>query len=237
MSKPGTKPKPHLRSMYYEYLGRIFWKSDNHLFHALACLKNLIFVKGAKHNLSPEELQLLASKAVLATLCVPFQKNSDIHTTLELTTEGSNSPYEKAKKHATLFNVQSVPTRDSISTQLVEKGLLPLALEPCKRLFALIESDFTPLSLCQDAKPFLDAINQEDVFDGAGNKIDVKAQAALSEKDKKKKNQGPREKNQGQQEKEGSHRGGGLGAALARRPPAALLLRPRPRGPPRAGTR
>merc|ERR1712054_24417 len=27
----------------------------------------------------------------------------------------------------------------------------------------------------------------EDVFDGAGNKIDVKAQAALSEKDKKKK--------------------------------------------------
>merc|ERR1711871_1191269 len=28
---------------------------------------------------------------------------------------------------------------------------------------------------------------QEDVFDGAGNKIDVKAQAALSEKDKKKK--------------------------------------------------
>mmetsp|Transcript_23469 Transcript_23469/g.52737 ORF Transcript_23469/g.52737 Transcript_23469/m.52737 type:complete len:1166 (+) Transcript_23469:139-3636(+) len=164
MSK--ARPKPHLRSMYYEYLGQIFWKSDNHLFHAFACLKNLMFVKAAKQNLSKEELHLLASKAVLATLCVPFQKNSDMHATLELTTEGASSPYEKAKKHATLFNVQSVPTRDSISAQLVEKGLLALSEEPVKRLFALIESDFTPLSLCQDAKPFLDEIAKDTVCEG-----------------------------------------------------------------------
>jgi len=139
MSK--ARPKPHLRSMYYEYLGQIFWKSDNHLFHAFACLKNLMFVKAAKQNLCKDELQLLASKAVLATLCVPFQKNSDIHATLELTTEGASSPYEKAKKHATLFNVQSVPTRESISQQLVEKGLLSLAEE-------LSTSFFTPGSRC-----------------------------------------------------------------------------------------
>eukprot|EP00428_Durinskia_dybowskii_P000002 CAMPEP_0170292592 /NCGR_PEP_ID=MMETSP0116_2-20130129/46392_1 /TAXON_ID=400756 /ORGANISM="Durinskia baltica, Strain CSIRO CS-38" /LENGTH=900 /DNA_ID=CAMNT_0010544087 /DNA_START=104 /DNA_END=2803 /DNA_ORIENTATION=+ len=143
MSK--ARPKPHLRSMYYEYLGQIFWKSDNHLFHAFACLKNLMFVKAAKQNITKEELQLLASKAVLATLCVPFQKTSDIHATLELTTEGASSPYEKAKKHAQLFNVQTVPTRDSIAQSLVEKGLLPLA---------------------QDAKPFLDDIATGELFDG-----------------------------------------------------------------------
>eukprot|EP00415_Alexandrium_ostenfeldii_P001954 UN1954 len=62
MSKGRTKP--HLRPMYYEYLGQIFWKSENHLFHAFACLKNLMFVKAAKQNLSKEELQLLASKAL-----------------------------------------------------------------------------------------------------------------------------------------------------------------------------
>jgi len=83
MSK--CRPKPHLRSMYYEYLGQIFWKSDNHLFHAFACLKNLMFVRAAKQNATPEELALLASKAVLATLCVPFQKNSDTMATLEPT--------------------------------------------------------------------------------------------------------------------------------------------------------
>merc|ERR1712039_16481 len=65
------RPKPHLRSMYYDHLGQIFWKSENHLFHAFACLKNLMFVKAAKQNLASNELQLLASKAVLATLCVP----------------------------------------------------------------------------------------------------------------------------------------------------------------------
>merc|ERR1719478_699328 len=105
-----------------------------------------------------DELPNLASKAVLATLCVPFTRNSDIHTSLELATEGASSPYERAKKHAALFNAQSVPTRTSITSQLQEKGLLKLATEPCRKLFDLVESDFTPLSLCQDAKPHLDEI-------------------------------------------------------------------------------
>jgi len=160
MNKAKTKPKQ--RSEYYEYLGRIFWKSDNHLFHAFACLKNLLFVKVQKRDLSPQELQILASKALMATLCVPFQKNSDIHTTLELTTSSSESlTYDKAKKHAALFNAQSVPTRETIIGSLVEKNLVAYAAEPCQKLFALIESDFTPLSLCQDAKPFLDQIEDE----------------------------------------------------------------------------
>merc|ERR1719203_2781776 len=60
---------------------------------------------------------------------------------------------------------QSVPTRDSIITQLQEKGLLALASEPCQKLFALIESGFTPLSLCQDAKPYLDEISNGNHFD------------------------------------------------------------------------
>ena len=33
------------RSMYYEHLGQIFWKSENYLFHAFASLKNVFFVK------------------------------------------------------------------------------------------------------------------------------------------------------------------------------------------------
>lgn len=99
MSK--TRPKPSLRSMYYEQLGQIFWKSENHLFHALACNKNLGFVKQTKKNIGQDELQLLASKAVLSTLCVPFEKSFDVHTTLEFTTEGASSPYEKAKKART----------------------------------------------------------------------------------------------------------------------------------------
>lgn len=153
-----AKTKPNLRSRYYEYLGRIFWKSDNYLFHAFACLKNLLLVKTLNKNLSKEELQLLASRAVLATLCVPFQKNSDMRGTLDLTMDSASSQHEKARRHATLFNAQLVPTRDAIIAQLGEKNLLSLALKPCQKLFALIESDFTPLSLCQDAKPFLDEI-------------------------------------------------------------------------------
>merc|ERR1711920_195377 len=120
-----------------------------------------MFVKATKTGASKDEIELLASKAMMSTLCVPFQKNSDIHSSLELTTEGASSPYEKAKKHAMLFNAQSVPTRDSICSQLQERRLLALGAEPCKRLFALIESDFTPLTLCQEADPFLKEIDSD----------------------------------------------------------------------------
>eukprot|EP00437_Effrenium_voratum_P001883 CAMPEP_0181422406 /NCGR_PEP_ID=MMETSP1110-20121109/13598_1 /TAXON_ID=174948 /ORGANISM="Symbiodinium sp., Strain CCMP421" /LENGTH=1164 /DNA_ID=CAMNT_0023545503 /DNA_START=137 /DNA_END=3631 /DNA_ORIENTATION=+ len=165
LGKLNVRPKPHLRSMYYEHLGQIFWKSENYLFHAFASLKNVFFVKGAKQNMPRSELELLASRAVLAMLCVPFQENNDIQTSLEMSTDGSHQ-YEKAKKNAFLFSAQSVPTRDSISSQITEKNLLALSAEPCAKLFALVESDFTPLSLCQDAKPYLDQIASEDVCDG-----------------------------------------------------------------------
>merc|ERR1712176_1534458 len=128
--------------------------------------KSLTFVKAYKQNLDKSELQLLASKAVLATLCVPFQKDADVQASLELTTEGASSPYEKARKHSSLFNAPSVPTRDTISGMLVEKGLLSLAVEPCRKLFDLIESDFTPLSLCQEAEPFLEQIDNEELCGG-----------------------------------------------------------------------
>eukprot|EP00929_Paragymnodinium_shiwhaense_P085951 TRINITY_DN4640_c1_g1_i2.p2 TRINITY_DN4640_c1_g1~~TRINITY_DN4640_c1_g1_i2.p2 ORF type:complete len:1291 (+),score=520.77 TRINITY_DN4640_c1_g1_i2:132-4004(+) len=166
------RPKPvGRRSKYYEYLAQIFWKSENYLFHAFACLKNLMFEKASnKQNAaSPEDLQYLASKAVLAAVCVPLVRNTDFTASLELSAESGSSPYEKAKKHATLFNVQAVPTRETIITQLQEKGLLALASEPCQRLFALVESDFTPLSLCQDAKPFLDEVATDKVCDGKLN--------------------------------------------------------------------
>mmetsp|Transcript_40154 Transcript_40154/g.92869 ORF Transcript_40154/g.92869 Transcript_40154/m.92869 type:complete len:1180 (+) Transcript_40154:120-3659(+) len=165
LGKVNQRPKPHLRSMYYEHLGQIFWKSENYLFHAFASLKNVFFVKGAKQNMPKSELELLASRAVLAMLCVPFQENSDIQASLEMSTDGSHQ-YEKAKKNAFLFSAQSVPTRDSISSQITEKNLLSIAAEPCAKLFALVESDFTPLSLCQDAKPYLDQIASDDVCEG-----------------------------------------------------------------------
>ncbi|OLP95887.1 Eukaryotic translation initiation factor 3 subunit A [Symbiodinium microadriaticum] len=47
LGKVNQRPKPHLRSMYYEHLGQIFWKSENYLFHAFASLKNVFFVKDA----------------------------------------------------------------------------------------------------------------------------------------------------------------------------------------------
>ncbi|OLP95886.1 Calreticulin [Symbiodinium microadriaticum] len=88
-----------------------------------------------------------------------------VQASLEMSTDGSHQ-YEKAKKNAFLFSAQSVPTRDSISSQITEKNLLSLAADPCAKLFGLVESDFTPLSLCQDAKPYLDQIASDEICEG-----------------------------------------------------------------------
>ncbi|CAE7328064.1 crt [Symbiodinium sp. CCMP2456] len=51
-------------------------------------------------------------------------------------------------------------------SQITEKNLLSIAADPCAKLFGLVESDFTPLSLCQDAKPYLDQIASDEICEG-----------------------------------------------------------------------
>ena len=60
-------------ALYFEKLSRVLWVGENYLFHALAWIKLFLHVKGFKKNAAPEDLQAMASVAVLAVLAIPAE--------------------------------------------------------------------------------------------------------------------------------------------------------------------
>ena len=79
-------PKPQLMAVYYAKLTKIFWKSENNLYHAYAWYKLYNLSKSYKKDFAAEDLKLMASAVVLSTLAVPpyDRKHGAAHFELEL---------------------------------------------------------------------------------------------------------------------------------------------------------
>lgn len=58
-------------AVYYEKISKVMWVAENYLFHALALVKLFLHVKGFKRHVPTEQLQAMASEAVLAVLSIP----------------------------------------------------------------------------------------------------------------------------------------------------------------------
>lgn len=154
-------------AIYYEKLSRVTWVAENYLFHALAWIKLLLHVKGFKKNASQEDLQAMASVAVLAVLSIPIsgaeKKPGDDAVTMG---EGMNyGSLEQQKKLTMLLGHSTLPTREGLKAVLFTKDLVSLADENCQQLLSLIESEFTPLKLCSLCQPLLDAVSENPLLE------------------------------------------------------------------------
>jgi translation initiation factor 3 subunit A len=69
--------KGHLQN-FFRHLVQIFWKSNNHLFHAFA-LQNLLSIGKSSLKISQEEKLSLASEFVFAALSVPLSNKLTTH--------------------------------------------------------------------------------------------------------------------------------------------------------------
>lgn len=161
--KKVTKKSPKILFDYYENLARIFWKSENYLFHAAAWLK--LYTTHARYKGGTEDRERLASKAVMAVLSIPLYQAGGKNV------EAEDQFKEKQRRWSSLL-LQSgsqsrvFPTREFLRQELIQKDVLRYASTPCKELFKIVECEFVPLSLCQGAKPVLDALSADDHFDG-----------------------------------------------------------------------
>jgi len=63
-------PKQQLMATYYSRLTQIFAVSKNHMYHAYAWLKLFNFSTKYNKNMTPSDLQLMASSVLLATLSI-----------------------------------------------------------------------------------------------------------------------------------------------------------------------
>jgi hypothetical protein len=62
-------PKPKLMMTYYDKLQRIFWVSDNKLFHAYACFRYYVLCCENRKDLKAEEKSIMASRYDVSIKC------------------------------------------------------------------------------------------------------------------------------------------------------------------------
>lgn len=113
-----SKKQPVAKTManYYQKLAMVFWKAGNQLFHAAALLKLFQLTREMKKNITPEELQRMASHVLVATLAIPLPS---AHPEFDRFIETDKSPLEKAQRLAVLLGLQQPPTRVSLLKDMV----------------------------------------------------------------------------------------------------------------------
>jgi len=146
-------PKPSSMAAYYAQLSQIFWVADNQLFHAFSLSRLYAISKTLKAAPSADEMSTMASRAVLATLCIPPSNPVVDINLLEYDLE-----HEKAKRMAAMLSFPTSASRRMLLEEVAAKGLLAAATPEVQQLQALLEASFFPLDLVERAKPLLDAI-------------------------------------------------------------------------------
>lgn len=138
-------PVPKTMANYYQKLAMVFWKAGNYLFHAAALFKLFQLSKEMKKNITPEELQRMACRVLLATLSIPLPS---AHPEFDRFIETDKSPLEKAQRLAILLGLSQPPTRASLLKDIVRVNVVSLASSRLQDLYAWLEVEFHPLQLC-----------------------------------------------------------------------------------------
>ena len=157
-------PKPQLMATYFEKLSRIFWVSENYLFHAYAYYK--FFALSATQNkaLSEDDRRAMASAVVLGALAIPIYASAGPAVGIGASGEGGldvDGERDKKSKLAALLKHPTLPSREALLSELVTKGLLNFVRPDVRELFCILQVDFSPLTLVERARPILEGLRDE----------------------------------------------------------------------------
>eukprot|EP00667_Euglena_gracilis_P003146 EG_transcript_3156 len=151
---------------YFDKLMKVFWVARNYLFHAYACVKyhnyafSLTGAKGAKKEVNPEEAQTVASKVLLAILCIPFwERQNSTRQKDELFVFNVNR--EKNMKITTLLGSSTIPTRASLLLDLQNRRIVDQVFPELRELYELMEVTFNPLTLCHKIPAVLEFLGSK----------------------------------------------------------------------------
>lgn len=166
--------KPKLMSIYYEKLVRIFWSSENYLFHAYAWSRFYQLYGEYKKDIKIEEKNLYASSVLLSALCIPYissiitsSSSSSNSSSSNNNTNTGNIPllyddeeilFEKNQRMALLLDFQSNPTREALLNEIILRGILEDTYPELKQLYNILETQFCPLTMITQIQPLLSMI-------------------------------------------------------------------------------
>jgi translation initiation factor 3 subunit A len=154
-------PKARVMAAYYEKLTRIFWVSENYLFHAYAWFKFYCLVTESKREVKAEDRALFASNVLIAALIIPSFYETDATTMAasNMSAEVDDLVVEKNQQMAMLLDFQSNPTRQNLLADIVAKGIHREVLPELSKLYDAFEVDFKPLTLPTTVSSIVAAIS------------------------------------------------------------------------------
>lgn len=158
---PPVKPKAQHMATYYEKLARIFWVSENYLFHAFAWFKFYELSAEKNKSLSDEDKKAMASAVVLAALAIPlyaagpgtganYNSSSDAADPAHLDEDSGDR--DKKSKLATLLKHNTIPSREGLMAEIAAKGVLAHVRPEVAEIFNVLERGFQPLTIVQAAQ-------------------------------------------------------------------------------------
>nr|XP_022338776.1 eukaryotic translation initiation factor 3 subunit A-like isoform X2 [Crassostrea virginica] len=152
-------PKPSLMANYYQKLGMVFWKSGNGLFHASTLHRLYILSREQRKNLSPDELQKMASRVLCASLAVPIPASRN---TIDQLLETDEATMEKKRRLATLLMLTTAPTRQTLIKELVKLNIIQYVHPEIQNLYNYLEMEFHPLKLYDSVKSSIEFISNNE---------------------------------------------------------------------------
>lgn len=160
-------PKQQMMASYYEKLARIFWVSENYLFHAYSWYRFVNLLLSRNQSLSDDDRRNLATAVVLAAISIPIYAAGPAGSGASYNTAQAVDPLavdsDRKKKHelAALLRtpqqpvLTTLPTREALLAELNSKPILSLVRPEAAALYQMLENDFSPLTIVQRAQPLL----------------------------------------------------------------------------------
>ncbi len=169
-------PNPRMMASYFSKLTKVFWVSENYLYHAYAWYKLFNLSKTYNRNLTAEDLKAMASAVLLSAVAIPPYESRTSASVSNLELEFAK---ERDVRMATLLGYNLDPKRDprevlsrkALLKELVSKGILSLVSIEARQCYALFEKEFHPLDLCKHAQKVFSSFNLEAVVLSASSPI------------------------------------------------------------------
>ncbi|KAF7255353.1 hypothetical protein EG68_07526 [Paragonimus skrjabini miyazakii] len=146
---------PVLMTNYYSKSAELFLRCGCYLYHAAALHKLMFLYRDHKKNITREELSVLGSRVMCATLAVPLP-NAKLNSDKFLLS--GEYTVAKQKTLAGLLGLFQVPTRQSLIHDLVRHKVLTMVPSELADLYRVLEADFQPLTLWERSQSALSLI-------------------------------------------------------------------------------
>ncbi|KAK8814141.1 hypothetical protein WA158_008003 [Blastocystis sp. Blastoise] len=145
---------PALRAQYYEYLIQYFWNSHIYKYHAYCQMKSYDLYTKSNASLTEEKQKEMANSVLLSILSIPTYSMGEDQTCARYKDER-----EKESNISKLIGLNGIPSRAALIREFLLLNVLPLVNSEYKDLYTLLEEEFSPLDLVNQAIPILTSLS------------------------------------------------------------------------------